>query len=227
MYLFPAIIIAVLAALTSHHATATEADRLSAIAPALSHDVANRAIEAMDCAIHSDHPSQRLIIADMSMASTKRRLWAFDVTDRLHPRLIVNDLVAHGAGSDPTNTGTPSSFSNVLNSRATSLGAYEVAEQYTGKHGLTRRLDGLMQGFNDNARARDVVLHTSNYVQPGHVGRSYGCPAIRPETMTALEASGIHDAVLWIDGPDKALDEAVAACEAKHAASAPTVVASI
>jgi hypothetical protein len=60
-----------------------------------------------------------------------------------------------------------------------------------------------------------VVLHTSAYIQPDHVGRSWGCPAIRPQTMATLEKAGLSDAMLWIDAPDPALGEAVAACAHK------------
>ena len=87
--------------------------------------------------------------------------------------------VAHGKGSDTDNDGYAERFSNVPNSRASSLGFYRTAETYYGKNGYSLRLDGL-SSTNSNARQRAVVLHGSNYVSIGRSkqGRSYGCPAI-------------------------------------------------
>ncbi len=87
--------------------------------------------------------------------------------------------VAHGSGSDPDDDGFPQFFSNIPNSKMSSLGAYLIAEQYTGKYGASLRLDGL-ERTNSNARARAVVLHPSNYVKEGlkKQGRSWGCPAV-------------------------------------------------
>ncbi len=71
-------------------------------------------------------------------------------------------------------------FSNRYGSNATSEGAYLTAERYTGIHGVSRRLTGL-DPTNNNARARDVVIHAANYVSKdliateGKIGRSNGC----------------------------------------------------
>lgn len=49
------------------------------------------------------------------------------------------------------------------------------------------RLDGLDTGVNDQARARDVLIHGASYVSPefaarhGRIGRSWGCTAVRPQ----------------------------------------------
>ena len=48
-------------------------------------------------------------------------------------------------------------------------------------------MDGLEPGFNDLARQRAIVIHSADYVDPswisrhGRIGRSHGCPAVRPE----------------------------------------------
>jgi hypothetical protein len=47
-------------------------------------------------------------------------------------------------------------------------------------------MDGLEPGINDKARARAIVMRGARYVDPalasrqGRLGRSYGCPALRP-----------------------------------------------
>jgi hypothetical protein len=69
-----------------------------------------------------------------------------------------------------------------------------------------------MRGWNDKARERAVVIHSSNYVRPGAVGRSQGCPAVSQETLDALEKAGLGNALLWIDGHDQNLAKAVEHC---------------
>ena len=44
------------------------------------------------------------------------------------------------------------------------------------------RLDGLIQGVNDKARSRGVVMHEAFYNQNElKMGRSFGCPAFKPQ----------------------------------------------
>lgn len=88
--------------------------------------------------------------------------------------------VAHGSGSDPSASGVPQYFSNRVNSKMSSLGAYLVSEKMTSsKHGTAMRLDG-MESSNSNARSRAIILHSANYVKAGQPkqGMSWGCPAI-------------------------------------------------
>ncbi|UXR63925.1 murein L,D-transpeptidase catalytic domain family protein [Bdellovibrio bacteriovorus] len=86
---------------------------------------------------------------------------------------------AHGKGSDSNHDGYAEKFSNKSGSNASSLGYYRAAETYSGKHGLSLKLDGL-SSTNSNARARAVVIHGASYVRESSViqGRSWGCPAV-------------------------------------------------
>ncbi|AFY01082.1 murein L,D-transpeptidase catalytic domain family protein [Bdellovibrio bacteriovorus] len=86
---------------------------------------------------------------------------------------------AHGKGSDANHDGYADKFSNKSGSNASSLGYYLAAETYTGKHGLSLKLDGL-SSTNSKARARAVVIHGASYVKESSViqGRSWGCPAV-------------------------------------------------
>jgi hypothetical protein len=61
-----------------------------------------------------------------------------------------------------------------------------------GKHGLSMRLQGLEKEINDNGMSRDIVIHAADYVSDvvvranGRIGRSWGCPAVRPEISRRL-----------------------------------------
>ncbi len=86
--------------------------------------------------------------------------------------------VAHGSGSDRDNDGYATYFSNVPNSKASSLGVYKTGEIYRGKYGRSLRLHGL-SSTNSNVYKRAIVIHPSPYVKEGNVkpGRSWGCMA--------------------------------------------------
>ncbi len=122
-----------------------------------------------------------LTIIDYSKSSSKNRLFIIDLKNK---KILYSSLVAHGRNSG---WDTPVSFSNEINSKKSSLGFFLTGETYTGKHGLSLKLDGLEEGINDNARKRYIVIHSANYVSPdfvkktGRLGRSCGCPALPKE----------------------------------------------
>ena len=95
--------------------------------------------------------------------------------------------VAHGSGSDPSNTGYATKFSNVSGTNASSLGYYRVSESYSGAHGLSARLDGL-SSTNSNVRARAIVVHGADYVYDADqkAGRSWGCLAVSMTDRTKV-----------------------------------------
>ncbi len=127
-----------------------------------------------------------LTVIDYSRPSTEPRLFVIDVPGR---RVRYTERVAHGKGSGENAT---QRFSNREGSRMTSLGVFLAAETYQGQHGLSLRLDGLEPGFNDHARDRAIVVHGADYVNDaiiasqGRLGRSWGCPAVRPEFAKTL-----------------------------------------
>ncbi|UII27235.1 murein L,D-transpeptidase catalytic domain family protein [Fulvivirga maritima] len=119
-----------------------------------------------------------LTLIDFRMSSNKKRLWIIDL--KTH-EVLYHTLVAHGRNSGNE---FAKKFSNVPNSNTSSLGFYVTGETYSGKHGLSLRLDGVEAGFNNNARDRAIVMHGANYVDKsftknyGRLGRSFGCPSI-------------------------------------------------
>jgi len=171
----------------SHAATLTEtlAEALAASAPDADPEAIAQAVRASACAVLKlgAKPPKRLAVVDYSRASVDRRLWIFDLHAK---RLLFSEYVAHGRGSGDN---FARAFSNLEGSLQSSLGLFVTAETYLGAHGRSLRLDGLEPGINDQARARAIVLHGADYVNPrlgkmqGRIGRSHGCPAVRQEVV--------------------------------------------
>lgn len=158
-------------------------DALALTAPRLDRNVLSKAVAAMECATQSGGhaPAERLAVIDFSLPSSEPRLWIFDLPNR---RLLLEELVAHGQNSGDH---VATAFSNRVGSHQSSIGLFRTQETYFGKHGYSLRIDGLEPGVNDKARERAIVIHAAEYVDPswvekqGRIGRSQGCPAVRPE----------------------------------------------
>ena len=156
--------------------------------PGLDADVLRAAVDAVQCAVASGAAAMpsTLTVIDYSKPSTERRLWVFDVPTG---RLLYHELVAHGRG---TGENMARRFSNELNSHQTSLGLFVTEDTYVGQNGYSLRLRGLEPGINDRARERAIVVHGAPYVdqrlaaQVGRLGRSWGCPALRPAVARPL-----------------------------------------
>jgi hypothetical protein len=127
-----------------------------------------------------------LTVIDYTRPSTERRLWVFDLA---HLRVLFAELTAHGKNSGDNQAVR---FSNAPDSLMTSLGAFLTGGTYIGRHGLSLRLEGLEKGINDNSMKRAIVIHAAVYISDaiarnkGRIGRSWGCPAVRPEISRSL-----------------------------------------
>jgi hypothetical protein len=163
------------------------------------------------------HPTGRieraglLAVADMDLPNTAERLWVIDLAQA---KVLHRSLVAHGLGSGHLRARR---FSNVASSECTSLGFYRTSGTYGGKHGYSRRLQGLDKGENSNVFDRYIVLHAADYASPdylrehGHLGYSRGCPALPPtqykqiistvQAGSLLLVSGPGLTSRWLDGP--------------------------
>lgn len=179
------------------------------VAPAMNSRVAERVQKLLECGKNTKD-AQKLMVFDATKKSSENRFFVIDVRDRANPKLVLESPVAHGSGSDPKSKGLIEKFSNAFNSHATSLGLYKIAERYTGKHpGASWRLDGLTKGFNDNARGRAVVIHSSSYVGNGRTGRSQGCPALPRQTVDRIAELKLTNAFLLIDDGKDDLNKAL------------------
>jgi hypothetical protein len=123
---------------------------------------------------------------DFNYHSSQQRMWVINMQDGSYRSF----WVSHGVGSDPEGDGYAQSFSNVPNSKASSIGFYTTGSLYNGSNGTSMYLHGL-QKTNSNAYERAVVMHGAEYVQPGQVAMSWGCPAINhqyiPELLPVLK----------------------------------------
>jgi hypothetical protein len=149
-----------------------------------------------------------LTIIDYELPSYEKRLWLIDME---RGELLFEEWVAHGMGK-PRGTGgdleAAKRFSNEMGSRMSSLGLFVTAETYHGRHGYTLRLDGLEPGINDAARERLIVLHGAHYVSEdqaanGRMGRSWGCPVVRPEVSERIIDAIKGGSIVWVYYPDE------------------------
>ncbi|HVL67733.1 MAG TPA: murein L,D-transpeptidase catalytic domain family protein, partial [Vicinamibacterales bacterium] len=186
---------------SSFDATAWEGASLGAIDPG----VFATALRAAAAAVSRGDATEpaTLTVIDFSKPSTEKRMWVFDLRART---LLFEELVSHGRGSGKT---MATSFSNVPESNRSSLGLFRTAETYVGKHGYSLRLDGLEPGVNDRARDRAIVMHAADYVNGamakanGYLGRSLGCPAVRPEISRQLIDAVKNGGLLFAYYPDQ------------------------
>jgi len=119
-----------------------------------------------------------LTIIDFSKAANEKRLFVVDLD---LGKVLFNTYVAHGRESGDL---FAKYFSNKASSLKSSLGFFETAATYIGKHGYSLKLNGLEKGINDQANKRAIVFHGASYVsesyirENGTIGRSWGCPAV-------------------------------------------------
>jgi L,D-transpeptidase catalytic domain len=119
-----------------------------------------------------------LTICDFSQSSNNKRLYLVDMVNN---KVILNTYVAHGRNSGGEYA---TRFSNRFKSLQSSLGFYVTQNSYYGEHGLSLRVTGLEEGYNDKALQRNIVIHGADYIgdkrlrRSNYMGRSYGCPAL-------------------------------------------------
>lgn len=138
---------------------------------------------------------RHMTLIDFRQHSSRQRMWIVNMeTGRVDAH-----WTSHGSGSDRNNDGLAERFSNQPGSHASSLGFYLTGTLYTGRNGRSMYLHGL-ESTNSNAYRRAVVMHGADYVRPGRVGRSQGCPAVErkhiPGMLTKLERGSL----LYIHG---------------------------
>jgi hypothetical protein len=142
-------------------------------------------------------------IIDFTKSSAKKRLYIIDLKNY---KVLFNTYVAHGMNSGQE---FARQFSNIPESNKSSLGFYQTADTYVGKHGYSLRLRGVEKGINDNVHKRDIVLHAADYVSEstinakGYIGRSHGCPAVPERLHKPIIEKIKNGSCLFIFGEDR------------------------
>jgi len=142
-----------------------------------------------------------LAIADMTQPSTAKRLFVFDLEAKM---LVLRTWVAHGQNCGGL---MAEHFSNRNGSHQTSLGLYRVGQEIVSpKHGRALLLHGLEKGVNDQALAREVIIHGADYVSAqfiaanARLGRSWGCPAVPCDEMARVIELLADGGLLYVAG---------------------------
>lgn len=144
-----------------------------------------------------------LTVIDFSKPSNEKRLWVLNLDTQ---KVLFNDYVAHGRNSGDVFANT---FSDKPNSYMSSIGFYLTDQTYQGKNGLSLRLDGLEEKYNQHARDRAIVMHGADYVSTdfikkyGRLGRSFGCPSVSMEIYKDVIETICDGSLLFIYYPDK------------------------
>ncbi len=136
----------------------------------------------------NNYNTERVFLLDMTLPSGKNRFFVYNLKK---DEIEASSLVTHGFGSNKYDNDDPLEFSNVPESKKTSLGKYKIGKSYYGQFGLAYRLYGL-DTSNSKAFERDIVLHSHKRVPdkeifPGYIIVSAGCPTVSPAFLTKLD----------------------------------------
>jgi hypothetical protein len=139
-------------------------------------------------------------LIDMRLPSGKNRFFVYNL---LKDSLEAAGLVTHGKGSESQSGELI--FSNIPNSKCTSLGKYKIGSPYNGSFGLSYKLMGLDK-TNSRALDRSVVLHSyygvpNTEVYPAPISLSEGCPAVSSAFFAQIKAymdESQEPILLWI-----------------------------
>lgn len=121
-----------------------------------------------------------ITVINMRASSVLERLYVVNLANK---EVILSTHAAHGVGSAAANKAYADKFSNTPESHKSSLGAMMTGGTYSGKHGLSLKLEGLEEQ-NSNVLSRNIVIHQADYMssefirENGRAGCSFGCPAV-------------------------------------------------
>jgi L,D-transpeptidase catalytic domain len=125
-------------------------------------------------------------VIDMRIPSYKKRFFVYNIK---RDSLITSGFVAHGTGSETFRGELV--FSNIPDSRCSSLGKYKIGGSYKGMYGFSYKLTGL-DSTNNKAFERAIVLHGHACVPDEQQSEwpicfSYGCPMVSTKFLQTLK----------------------------------------
>jgi len=94
-----------------------------------------------------------IILINYSKPMSEERLYVFNMESK---EIILTSKVSHAFKSGIK---IPTEFSNELNSKKSSKGAFMTLNSYYGTWGYSMKLKGLEKGLNDNAEKRYIIFH--------------------------------------------------------------------
>ncbi|MCG8376661.1 MAG: murein L,D-transpeptidase catalytic domain family protein [Chlorobiales bacterium] len=163
-----------------------------------------------------NHPDdavpQHLAIVDYTKPSFLKRMVIID----LKTGTKTYYRVAHAR---KTGTLHARKFSNIPGSNMNSLGLFKTGSAYMGDHGLAMRLHGLDSLRNSKAFARDIVLHSADYVtipiiieniltlNGPRIGRSNGCFVVTPSKIEEVVDKLSREGFIYAYGEAETSDE--------------------
>ena len=169
-------------------------------------------IKALDYALRGFHylkakgklkDSTMLTVVDFSMSGNDKRMFLIDLDSM---KLVRKSLCAHGVNSGSL---YPRKFSNIHESRQSSLGFYVTGKAWNDRRlKYCLRLSG-QESCNDKAQSRGIIIHAADYATQefidkyGTLGRSYGCPAIPWDDYEALINTIKEGTCFYIYYPDR------------------------
>jgi hypothetical protein len=137
-------------------------------------------------AVKNKYNQDYAFIIDMRIPSFKKRFFVYNLRK---DSLLNSGFVAHGTGSETFRGELV--FSNIPDSRCSSLGKYKIGTSYKGMYGFSYRLQGL-DSTNNKALERSIVLHGHGCVPENESDEypicfSYGCPMVSTAFLQDLK----------------------------------------
>lgn len=137
----------------------------------------NRISEIKNFLKGKNYNQEIAVFINFKTHSGKYRYFVYDLKN---DKILQKAIVSHGSGSVISKSNALK-FSNVEGSYQSSLGKYEIRENYVGKFGKAYRLHGL-DSTNSNAMQRAIVLHSYDCIPDKESENlsclSLGCPML-------------------------------------------------
>lgn len=121
---------------------------------------------------HNTPNKHYVVIIDYTKPIDDVRLF---VVDMKKSTIVLRSIVAHARNSGLT---FATDYSNVMNTKKSSPGAYQTKGTYVGRFGYSMILKGL-ESTNNNAEIRAIIFHSNKLMKTKY---SWGCFATPEET---------------------------------------------
>lgn len=142
----------------------------------------SKILEIKDFVKGKNYNQEIAVFINFKTHSGKFRYFVYDLKNN---RILQKAIVSHGSGSVISRSNSLK-FSNVEGSYQSSLGKYEIRENYVGKFGKAYRLQGL-DSSNSNALQRAIVLHSYDCIPDKESENpaclSLGCPMLSKNAL--------------------------------------------